>query len=286
MSRFFLSLVKSTIIRSRNIPMQKIPTISIRRSGKRSAPAILFLHGFMGDAWDWEAVVNLLESDFQCFLVDLPGHGRNRSPEVGVSWSMENTARAVVYTLDNAGISSCFLIGYSMGGRLALYLALKHPRYFQKVILEGASPGIRHPDERRQRRELDEKRAERLENSDFRTFLREWYRQPLFQGLPENDAFPNMLQRRLRNNPHHLAKVLRELGTGAQPSLWNELPEVKIPLLLMVGEKDKKFRAIAEEMCQTSSRIRMAVIPGCGHNVHVEAPQLFTKQVKRFFFKG
>ncbi len=266
--------------------MQEIPEINVHFYGVRQAPAIIFLHGFMGAADDWLEVVNQLNSEFRLVLIDLPGHGVQPKVNIATNWSMENTARAVINFLENAGESPSFIVGYSMGGRLALYLALHYPRYFKKVILEGASPGLRDPEARRQRREQDEVLAQQLESGDFEAFVRKWYRQPLFQSLQGNKRFSAMFNRRLRNNPLWLTKVLREMGTGSQPSQWELLSRVKIPILLVVGEKDSKFCSIAGEMCKASNLIQMEIVPGCGHNVHLEMPQLFAEQVKAFFSGG
>ena len=137
-----------------------------------------------------------------------------------------------------------------MGGRLALYLAIHYPKYFSRIILESASPGLKTAEERRSRRRLDHKLANQLEETNFRQFLTNWYNLPLFHTLKNHPQFQDLLKQRLNNRSEFLAKSLREMGTGQQPPLWNHLTKNKIPLLLVVGEKDAKFRAIADEMAQ------------------------------------
>ncbi len=253
-----------------------------RLSGPAGRPVILFLHGFLGSGEEWEEIISHLAERFRCLAVDLPGHGRSASVDRRRSWRMENNAKAVIVLLAKLGIHKCFLAGYSMGGRLALYLALHYPRYFAKVILESASPGLRTEEERRERLARDEQLARRLETGDFREFLRDWYRQPLFQTLKQHPRFEEIFQHRLQNDPRGLAKSLREMGTGAQPSLWEQLPGNKIPLLLVAGEKDAKFRSIAAEMAKINPVAGVKVITGCGHNVHFEAPEIFAAEVEKF----
>ena len=253
-----------------------------RLSGPEDRPVVLFLHGFLGSGQEWEEIISHLAERFRCLTVDLPGHGRSASLDRRRSWSMENTAKGAIALLEKLGIHKCFLAGYSMGGRLALYLALHYPRYFAKVILESASPGLKTEPERRERIARDEQLARRLEAGDFREFLHGWYRQPLFQTLVQHPRFEEIFQNRLQNDPRGLAKSLRDMGTGAQPSLWEQLPGNKIPLLLVVGEKDAKFRALAGEMAEHCRAIRIETIAGCGHNVHFENAGAFAEALIKF----
>ncbi len=259
------------------------PAIHYHITGLPHRPTILFLHGFMGRGEDWKPIITQLSSQFRCLTVDLPGHGQSASIASSVSWRMENTSRALIALLEELTIHQCFLVGYSMGGRLALYLTLHFPQFFEKVILESVSPGLKTGSERVARMKIDKQRAQKLENHDFQSFLTRWYQQPLFRSLSKHPQFNNLLERRLQNNPTALAKSLREMGTGIQPSLWEQLRYNKIPLLLVVGEKDAKFKAIAEEMtvrCQSAS---IELAPCSGHNIHFERPDVFVKIIWRFF---
>lgn len=261
-----------------NKPLQIAYTVT----GPEDRLVALFLHGFLGSGAEWEEIISRLSGRFQCLAVDLPGHGRSASLDRRRSWNMENTAKAVIALLQNLGIRKCFLAGYSMGGRLALYLTLTYPQYFAKTILESASPGLKTEPERRERIARDEQLAQRLEEEDFREFLHDWYRQPLFQTLAQHPRFEEIFQNRLQNDPRGLAKSLREMGTGAQPSLWERLPGNKIPLLLVVGEKDAKFGALAGEMAEHCPAVSVQVIPGCGHNVHMENAGVFAEALIKF----
>jgi len=251
-------------------------------TGNNNNPVILLLHGFMGNGSDFIDVIPLLSTKFYCLTVDLPGHGQTRINGSDENYKMPNTARELINLLDFLEIDKCYLFGYSMGGRLALYLTVNFPWRFEKVILESASPGLKTEKERKRRIFSDFLLANKLETTDFKEFLLNWYNLPLFQSLCQHPNFEKMLERRLQNNPSELAKSLRNMGTGNQPSLWEKLPEVKIPLLLLVGEMDKKFVAINSEMARLLPVAKMQIIPDSGHNIHLENPPFLVKNIINF----
>ena len=227
----------------------------------------------MGSALDWDAVLENLSKQYHCIAVDLPGHGESLglSPE---SYTMEGTALSVVEALNDLDIGRATLVGYSMGGRLALYLTLRYPERCAGLFLESASPGLEGAEEREARREADERLAKRLETGDFEEFLRDWYRQPLFASLArDEELLHETIEARRSNDPSELAKSLRGMGTGSQPSLWEELPGLRVPALAVAGELDEKYIEIARWMALLGSRIHIAAIPGVGHNVRTEAPE-------------
>jgi 2-succinyl-6-hydroxy-2,4-cyclohexadiene-1-carboxylate synthase len=252
------------------------------RTRNASLPILLVLHGFMGNGNDFNAVISLLSAKFDCLVVDLPGHGNTQVNGGDEFYSFVNTAKGLIDWLEELNIKRCFLVGYSMGGRLALYLALHYPQYFQKVILESASPGLKTEKERNQRYLSDLKLAEKLEKIDLEYFLKNWYDQPLFKTFKTHPDFSTILARRLQNDPIELAKSLRWMGTGNQPSLWDKLSTSQIPLLLLVGELDEKFIKINQEMANLCSTARLEIVSGCGHNIHVENPQSWVKVVQEF----
>lgn len=250
--------------------------------GDRVNPPLLMLHGFMGCIADWQKVIAGLIDHFYCITVDLPDHGKSANLAPAQKWEMAQTAAAIVQLLKQQKISRTHLLGYSMGGRLALYLSIHFPQYFEKVLLESASPGLMTGAERQARIRHDELIATRLETGNFQAFLLEWYEMDFFQTLRNHPEISMMLTCRRQNDPQALAKSLREMGTGQQPSLWAELSQIKFPLRLVIGEKDAKFRAIANKMTATNSNIRHSVIPGCGHNVHFESPEIFVREIIEF----
>jgi len=248
--------------------------------GAPHQPPLCFVHGFMGSSADWRPIIGGMDEQAFCLSVDLPGHGNSLDCPSYV-YSMEGATQALADVLDAAGIHRCTLVGYSMGGRVALYFALFHPERVRRLVLESASPGLPTEAERAERRVLDDQRAQRIEE-DLGAFLDDWYRQPLFASLARHDLVEEMVRTRRANDPSGLAQALRGLSPGAQPSLWNRLPDLTVPTLVLTGAHDDKYRAITERTAESIPEARRAVVPGAGHNVHAERPQAFLAHLGRF----
>ncbi|MDQ5811214.1 MAG: 2-succinyl-6-hydroxy-2,4-cyclohexadiene-1-carboxylate synthase [Actinomycetota bacterium] len=259
--------------------------LSYTVSGDPHRPAIVFLHGFIGSGADWAHTISALDEHLYCIAPDLPGHGRS----VGLTpqaYTINGAAKMLRDLLDGLGISRAALVGYSMGGRLALYLALRHPEECSGLFLESASPGIEDAAERELRREADEERASRLESDDFGEFLADWYRQPPFASLARHEGLVlETIETRLRNDPGELARSLRGMGAGSQPSLWGELAALQVPALAVAGELDEKFVGISVRMASLGPRIRAAVVPGAGHNVRLESPEGYLATLESFLWQ-
>lgn len=253
-------------------------------------PVILFLHGFMGNIDEFDEAISLLSDEFSYLKVDLPGHGKTQVLGGDECYTMTNTAHALINLLDQLQIAKCFLVGYSMGGRLALYLTLHFPQRFSKVVLESASPGLPTQIERLERVKHDSQIASKLERSversDFAAFLSNWYNQPIFGRIKNHSQFQSLIASRLQNNPIELAKSLRLMGTGCQPSLWEKLKENTNSLLLLVGEDDKKFVDINTAMANIYEFCQLKVIRNSGHNIHFENTLAFVENVRKFFIEA
>ncbi len=251
-----------------------------RLSGSKALPKLLFLHGFMGAQADFDALIAKLEGKFCCLIVDLPGHGQTVVLESEVGYKIDAIATGLIELLQSLNFTPCHLMGYSMGGRLALFLACRFPQHVLSVLLESASPGLASEPERIQRQQQDERLAIALETGSWVTFLAQWYARPLFATLCQHPDFETLLHRRSQNNPEELAKILRGLGTGHQPSLWEELHGIEIPIQLVVGVLDSKFVDINHKMIQFCQKARLSLVPNCGHNVHFEQPQALAEILK------
>jgi 2-succinyl-6-hydroxy-2,4-cyclohexadiene-1-carboxylate synthase len=229
---------------------------------------LLLLHGFTHTGVSWARVRAALPERYRALAPDLRGHG-------AASGARPVTLAAVLEDLAAVAPAEPFtLAGYSMGGRLALHLALA-PVVADRVarlVLIGASPGIADDAERRARLEADERVAAELERLDIEALARHWARTPVLAGLPD-DVAADVHHDRLRNEPAGLAAALRGIGTGALPSLWDRLGEIAVPVTLVVGERDEKFTAVAEQMAARLPDARVEVVPGVGHAVHLEAPE-------------
>ncbi|MGB6299457.1 MAG: 2-succinyl-6-hydroxy-2,4-cyclohexadiene-1-carboxylate synthase [Rivularia sp. (in: cyanobacteria)] len=255
-------------------------------SGNSDKPLILFLHGFMGNSNEFNEAISLLADDFHCLNIDLPGHGKTQVLNDDC-YTMVKTADGLITLLDKLKIDRCFLVGYSMGGRLALYLTLNFPQYFNRVILESATPGLSIQEEKLERIKRDEQIARKLSRSidkgNFRKFLDNWYSQGIFGNIKNHPQFEQMIENRLQNNPLELAKSLRLMGTGVQPSLWEKLAENKVPLFLLVGENDLKFIDINTKMAQVNELCELNIIKNVSHNIHLENTSVFVENIRYFF---
>jgi 2-succinyl-6-hydroxy-2,4-cyclohexadiene-1-carboxylate synthase len=243
----------------------------------------------MGNCHEFDEVIKFLSNDFYCLTIDLPGHGKTRVFGGDECYTMANTAQALIKLLDNLKIAQCFLVGYSMGGRLALYLNLHFPQRFYKVILESASPGLITEVERLERVKSDEQIARKLtrcvEEGDFRAFLLNWYNQRIFGYVKNHLEFEGMIESRLQNNPLELAKSLRFMGTGCQPSLWEKLKENTNSLLLLVGEYDEKFIIINRKMVNICKFTQLKIISNSAHNIHLENTLAFVQNLNKFLIE-
>lgn len=253
---------------------------------------LLLLHGFMGCAEDFEAVVQgltpALESDrpplSALHALDLPGHGRTqlRNPDHLTDYGMAETAQGVWQWTQMIQPGPWAIAGYSMGGRLALYLAAHYPNSFPVTFAIAASAGLECEGDRQKRQQLDERRASILEHctqtnscsnscaNSFEKFLTDWYQMPLFSHLANHPSFGEMLNRRRQNNPQLLAHSLRYLGLGQQPFLLPVLEKYSGNLHLVVGEYDNKFLGINRAIVRYHLCAQLTIIPNSGHTIPLE----------------
>ncbi len=255
-------------------------------SGAHGDRRALFLHGFLGCRQDWQAATAGCGDDFAILSVDLPGHGD--SPIISDAWpGLEASGESVIVLLDHLGWDVVDVVGYSLGGRLALHLAVHYPDRIDRIIVESASPGLRTAQERELRREQDETLAKKLERTPYSEWLREWYQQPLFESLcSRREEFNLMYERRLKADPTGLAWSLRHMGLGVQESLWDSLPSIRRQVLFIVGELDRKFCRTASEMASLCTNSEVAIFENCGHTVHFEQPRAYIDRMKQFLFQG
>ncbi len=239
----------------------------------------LLLHGFTGSSASWGDLLldGLAASVGAPVLVDLPGHGGQQIPPAGIE--LEST----LANIEAHGDWPADLIGYSMGGRLALHFAVSHPDAVQRLVLESASPGLESGAEQAARRAADEILADRIEMG-LEAFVDDWMSQPLFETQRAVPVPELARQRaiRLANDPSALAASLRALGTGSLPSLWDRLPRLGVPTLLLVGELDRKFVDINRRMVERLPHAELVIVPDAGHAVHLERPDVWLDAVRSF----
>jgi 2-succinyl-6-hydroxy-2,4-cyclohexadiene-1-carboxylate synthase len=231
--------------------------------------SIVLLHGFGGTHRAWDGVVARLSPErYLPLAIDLPGHGDAADAARPITF-----AGCVEEVLTKAP-ESFALCGYSLGGRVALHVALAAPQRVDRLVLVSTTAGIADSEERAERRTADLQLAQELERIPFEQFIERWRTQPLFADDPP-DVGTLAREDHRRNHPRALAGVLRGLGTGEMQSLWDRLGELKMLVTVVVGERDAKFRTLGERMVGRLPRAELVVLPG-GHRLPIESPQALT----------
>ena len=216
-------------------------------------------------------------------MIDLPGHGQAGFEQAPHSDGFfEQTVNALAELLQEQSASCSYLVGYSMGGRLALDLLLRYPHLFTKAVIVSASPGLRTNSEQIDRQKHDENIARKIERN-FESFIEAWYDQPLFSTLKHHPIFKEVESKRKINDPRNLALALRVLGTGKQPSLWETLSHNNVTVKFFAGEKDERYVEIGRQMVKLCPCSDLEIFPHCGHTLQLENKELFLDHL-RFFF--
>ena len=228
---------------------------------------LVLVHGFAQTARCWGPAGAALALDHEVVRVDAPGHGGSD----GVRADLAATARLL------ADLGPATYLGYSMGGRMCLETALRHPASVRGLVLVSATAGIDDESERAARRASDEVLARRLEAEGVDTFVDTWLSLPLFAGLPQEGRFD---AERRTNTAAGLAASLRSAGTGTQEPSWDRLPNLAMPVLVVAGADDAKFAALAHRLVDAiGANATLAVLPDAGHSTHLEAPEAFLATV-------
>ncbi|UYZ21181.1 2-succinyl-6-hydroxy-2,4-cyclohexadiene-1-carboxylate synthase [Mesobacillus jeotgali] len=245
---------------------------------------LVLLHGFTGAASTWKPFSPMWGQHSQLLMADLIGHGETESPGDMARYDIKKAANDLKMLLDQLGIDKADFLGYSMGGRTAITFASLYPERVRKLVLESTTPGLVNPEDREARIRQDHKLAARIEQEGLEPFIDFWESIPLFQSqlnLPE-EVREQIRSQRLRNNPVGLANSLRGMGTGAQPSWWDQLENFDFETLLITGELDEKFCKIATDMASRLPNPTHLTINGCGHAIHVEEREKFGTIVSEF----
>jgi 2-succinyl-6-hydroxy-2,4-cyclohexadiene-1-carboxylate synthase len=245
---------------------------------------VVLLHGFTGDTSTWSICEELLKKSSKVIKIDLVGHGKSTSPESIERYEMKSVVEDLCHIFQYLNIGQVDLVGYSMGGRLALAFAIMHPTYVRKLVLESASPGLLTEEERKRRREQDQQLANEISEKGMEWFTEYWENIPLFESQKK---LPSPIRKRIKeqrkqNSIKGLANSLIGMGTGSQPSYWDNLTDYSGEVLLLTGSMDIKFVSIAEKMLIKLKNSRWINIDGCGHAIHVEQPEKFGTIVSGF----
>ena len=264
------------------IAMTTTPSIrwAVREEG--AGHPVLLLHGFTGTSDAWDTIGADLVARHRILVPCLPGHGgTSASPE---AMSVEATADALAALLATRDAAPAHVVGYSLGARVALRLVVAHPEVVDRLVLESPSAGLPTEAERAARRAADEALAARIEADGIERFVDEWERNPVFAGAtsPDPDRVARVREMRLGNDPAGLAASLRHAGQGAMEPLFDRLPTIAVPTLVIAGELDAIGRPRAERVAAMIAGARLAVVDGAGHTPHDERPEAFRRLVRAF----
>ena len=244
---------------------------------------LLALHGFTGSTATWRPFA-VSWPGHRIIAVDLIGHGASEAPADESRYTMAHCTADLTALLDALDVEWAALLGYSMGGRVALQFALAAPERIAALVIESASPGIEDADERAVRAAADRALADGIERDGIEVFVDRWEALPMWAtraALPE-PVRQRLRAQRLRNSTAGLANSLRGMGAGAQEPVLNRLGELRMPVLLIAGEEDAKYRQLAHDMRERIRDAHINIAEGAGHAAHLERPAAFAPLVKEF----
>ena len=247
-------------------------------------PAVFAFHGFTGNTRTWDKFVSDAQGKYTVVTMDMLGHGQSDSPLPSERYDISNCIKDVDSILSKLRIESVNWLGYSMGGRVALAVALALPQKTVSLILESASPGLAETNERKARIQQDSNLADWINKVGVSEFVTYWENLPLFSSQNNLPILQLETHRseRLKNNSIGLANSLKGIGTGIQPPLHDKLVTIPFPILLISGELDTKFTEIAKEMNGIIPESQLRAINNAGHSTHFEKPTEFNQIVLTF----
>ena len=249
-----------------------------------AGPPLVLLHGFTGSTETWAPLRAPLGAAHFTIAVDLPGHGRSTAPREPSRYGLDRLSDDLARLLDALAVDRVALLGYSMGGRAAMRVALHHPDRVAALVLESASPGIADPERRAERVAADAELADSIERDGMRAFVERWERLPLWESQRSmSDAARALLRaQREGNQPGGLANSLRGAGAGTDVSVLDRLAALHAPTLLLAGALDAPYVALARLMEHSLPHPRVAIVPDAGHAVHLERPEAYVAAVMAF----
>ena len=254
--------------------------VSVEGSGE----PILVIHGFTGSALAMKSLSALLPG--RKIIPDLVGHGRSESPTSLEAYYLDAVSQQLSSLLEQLDATPTAIVGYSMGGRVALNFAVTHPEKVRSLALIGASPGLANAGDRFIRKEADHKLAESISHLGIDQFVESWVNMPMWESLRSkltDDQWQESIAERRTNNPIGLANSLRAGGTGSMNPLHEALNDLKVPTLLLAGDKDHKFLQIAHDMSVALPMASLRVIADSGHATHLEQPEATANAIIEHF---
>ncbi|MDQ6879240.1 MAG: 2-succinyl-6-hydroxy-2,4-cyclohexadiene-1-carboxylate synthase [Candidatus Dormibacteraeota bacterium] len=238
---------------------------------------VTLLHGFTQSARSWHETIERLPEGWKWVLPDLRGHGDTEA-RPGAPYTMDACTADLEMLWDHLGIARTHLVGYSMGGRLAIHIAARRPERLLSLLTIGAHAGLEE-DAREGRRRGDEALAQRIETDGLDAFVDYWGGLPLFAGLERRGPsfVAQVRAERMKNRVAGLAGALRGMGAGAMRPVWDELAHVQVPCTFVAGQLDHGYVASARRLATSIPHGRMVVVQRAGHSVHQERPDAFAR---------
>ncbi|CAN8236071.1 unnamed protein product [Cochlearia groenlandica] len=272
--------------------------IRIHEAGQNTeGNVVLFLHGFLGTGEEWIPIMKGISVSARCISVDIPGHGSSRvqshasETQKSPTFSMEMIAETLYKVIEKLTPGKVTIVGYSMGARIALYMALRFSNKVEGAVVVSGSPGLKDPSARKVRSATDDSKARMMVDNGLEIFIENWYNGGMWQSLRRHPHFRQIVSSRLlHDDVLSVAKLLSDLSSGRQPSLWGELEDCDTNISIVFGEKDVKFKQIATSMYREMSKsnkgenriIETVEIPEAGHAVHLESPLRVILALRKF----
>lgn len=261
----------------------EFPYFPYKILGEVNKPILLFLHGFMGDHREYLSLANSFLKNYCPILLDLPGHGLAK---IDSSFNLElfqKNFEELIEFLNKKFNQPIFLVGYSMGGRIALLEFLRNPSHYAGLLIESSDPGIKDSHIKSLRKKSDHTLLSQIKNQDdFLNYLNLWYNQRIFSSLKSHPNFNQLIEHRLSQDPASLQLALRIFGPGNFDNLWPKIATIKKPMIYFYGENDQKYSKIAHEINKLNHSISIQPISNSTHNAHFENPSEFLKEMEQF----
>ncbi|MGY0218872.1 2-succinyl-6-hydroxy-2,4-cyclohexadiene-1-carboxylate synthase [Endozoicomonadaceae bacterium StTr2] len=257
-------------------------TLNYKTWGSPEQPALIMLHGFLGSAAEWEPVAKQLSDQFYCIAVDLPGHGESKAISLPEDKAFEAFDEQLLVLADSLRLEKYNLLGYSMGGRLAMNHMLAYPDQVEHVIVESANPGLSSELERGRRRMQDQQWTRRLRDEPLEEVLHDWYTQSVFADMTEEQR-QQLVEQRKDADPVALADMLQATSIARQKNLWQLMTRGGFSLGYICGSKDARYREVGRRLLQRSPGVLREQVAGAGHNVHLYHEEQFVQAFRQLF---
>nr|WP_251080768.1 2-succinyl-6-hydroxy-2,4-cyclohexadiene-1-carboxylate synthase [Motilimonas cestriensis] len=245
---------------------------------------IVFIHGFLGSGKDWQGVIAQLAHEQNWLTIDLPGHGGSQNVTLSAPRAFQQCCNLIHQCLQALAIRQCYLVGYSLGGRIALHYLQMYPSQVRQLILESAHTGLIQQHEKTIRISHDKNWAQRFATEPLNQVLLDWYQQEVFTDLSTTQR-QQLYQLRRQNDGDALSKMLLATSLGQQDNLRHVITDATCPVSYFVAEQDQKFTQLANALKKSTSQLNKVSFTEAGHNIHFAKPIEYANQISRLIPK-